>query len=276
MQISFVRTVRDTVSGDMWTAILAVMAGAVVVGGCATPKTAGRPVADVEALRGEVQALREEVAAATLAQDQARATDRAQAQAEIEGLQARARDAEASARKASAEAAQLRARVDEFDGQRRQGEQVSTPPPAPVVGQATAVAATPERPAPEAPDQVYAAALAMLRSGEHGQAILEFLAFIDRYPTHSLVPNARYWIGEAYYAQRDYRQALTEFQRLADQSAPGPKSPDALLKVGLCFERLSDPRRAQLAWQRVVREYPNSEAATRARSLLGGQGMSAR
>jgi tol-pal system protein YbgF len=118
--------------------------------------------------------------------------------------------------------------------------------------------------------------LAMLRGGDHGQAILEFLAFIDHYPTHSLVANARYWIGEAYYAQRDYRQALTEFQKLVDQSAAGQKSPDALLKVGLCFERLSDARRAQLAWQRVVREYPNSEAAARARSLLAGQGMSAR
>jgi len=191
-------------------------------------------------------------------------------------LQARARDAEANAWRAIGEAAQLRGRVDELDRHRRQGEQVSAPPPALVAAAPATIASTPEGPAPESPEQVYAAALAMLRSGEHGQAILEFLAFIDRYPTHSLVANARYWIGEAYYAQRDYRQALTEFQRLVDQSTAGQKSPDALLKVGLCFERLSDARRAQLAWQRVVRDYPNSEAAVRARSLLGGQGMSAR
>src|SRR5262245_6600094 len=276
MQISFVRTVHDTVSSDMRTAILTVLAGAIVIGGCATPKTAARPGADLEALRAEVQALREAVAATSQAQEQARASDRAQTRAEMEGLQARARDAEASARRAIGEAALLRARVDEVDRQRRQGEPVSVQPPASAGVSPSTVAAPPERPAPESAEQVYAAALAMLRSGEHGQAILEFLAFIDRYPTHSLVANARYWIGEAYYAQRDYRQALTEFQKLVDQSVSGQKSPDALLKVGLCFERLSDARRAQLAWQRVVREYPNSEAAARARSLLGGQGMSAR
>src|SRR5262245_9660859 len=185
MQISFVRTVHDTVSSDMRTTILTVLAGAFVIGGCATPKTAGRSGADLEALRVEVQALREEVAATTQAQEQARASDRAQARAEIEGLQARARDAEANVRKAIGEAAQLRARVDELDRQRRQGEPVSAPPPAPVAGSLANTAATPEGPAPESPEQVYAAALAMLRSGEHGQAILEFLAFIDRYPTHT-------------------------------------------------------------------------------------------
>jgi TolA-binding protein len=49
----------------------------------------------------------------------------------------------------------------------------------------------------------------------------------------------------------------------------GPaKAPDALLKIGLCHLRLNDVARAQLAWQRVVNEYPKSEPATMARSLI--------
>src|SRR6266850_581625 len=129
-------------------------------------------------------------------------------------------------------------------------------------------AATP-RPTPKAggnPEQEYAAALATYRAREHGQAVIDFLDFIAKYPKHPLAGNAQYWIGEAYWAQRDYRQALVEFEKVFEH---GPaKAPDALLKIGLCYLRLSDVPRAQQAWQRVVNEYPKSESASMARSLI--------
>jgi len=136
---------------------------------------------------------------------------------------------------------------------------VSPPPPAVV----------PAKPAPKAagnPEQEYAAALATYRAREHGQAVIDFMDFIAKYPKHPLAGNAQYWIGEAYWAQRDYRQALVEFEKVFEH---GPaKAPDALLKIGLCHLRLNDVARAQLAWQRVVNEYPRSEPATMARSLI--------
>jgi tol-pal system protein YbgF len=138
-----------------------------------------------------------------------------------------------------------------------------TPAPAPPSS------ATPARPAPKAggnPEQEYAAALATFRSREHGQAVLDFIDFMAKYPKHPLAGNAQYWIGEAYWAQRDYRQALVEFEKVFEHG-PG-KAPDALLKIGLCYLRLSDVPRAQQAWQRVVNEYPKSESAAMARSLI--------
>jgi tol-pal system protein YbgF len=126
----------------------------------------------------------------------------------------------------------------------------------------------PTTPAPRAgnPEQEYANALATFRAREHGQAVLDLLDFIAKYPQHSLAGNAQYWIGEAYWAQRDYRQALVEFEKVFEH---GPaKAPDALVKIGLCHVRLHNLPRAQQAWQRAVREYPRSEAATTAQSLL--------
>jgi tol-pal system protein YbgF len=143
----------------------------------------------------------------------------------------------------------------------------ATPPPAPVVPPATTVA--PARPAQKAgsnPEQEYAAALATYRAHEHGQAVIDFLDFIAKYPKHPLAGNAQYWIGEAYWAQRDYRQALVEFEKVFEH---GPqKAPDAQLKIGLCYLRLGDVPRAQQAWQRVVNEYPKSGSASMARSLI--------
>jgi tol-pal system protein YbgF len=137
-----------------------------------------------------------------------------------------------------------------------------TPPP-------SATTVTPTKAAAKSagnPEQEYAAALATYRAREHGQAVIDFLDFIAKYPTHPLAGNAQYWIGEAYWAQRDYRQALVEFEKVFDHG-PG-KAPDAQLKIGLCYLRLGDVQRAQQAWQRVVNEYPKSESAAMAKSLL--------
>ncbi len=132
-----------------------------------------------------------------------------------------------------------------------------------------AASAAPAKPAARAagnPEQEYAAALATYRAREHGQAVIDFMDFIAKYPKHPLAGNAQYWIGEAYWAQRDYRQALVEFEKVFEHGQA--KAPDALLKIGLCHLRLNDVARAQQAWQRVVNEYPKSEPAAMARSLL--------
>jgi len=150
----------------------------------------------------------------------------------------------------------------------------ATPTPPPAAAPTPPVAAPPplERPREAqtpraiAPEQVYNTALQTFRSREHGQAVLDFLDFIAKYPRHPLAANAQYWIGEAYYAQRDYRQALVEFQKVFEY---GPaKAPDALVKMGLCWVKLRDVRRAQDLWQRALREYPRSEAAATAQQLL--------
>jgi tol-pal system protein YbgF len=140
------------------------------------------------------------------------------------------------------------------------------PPPAPIPPPAQVAPPAPAAPRAAGPEQEYSAALATFRSREHGQAVLDFIDFIAKYPKHTLASNAQYWIGEAYWAQRDYRQALGEFEKVSEY---GPaKAPDALIKIGLCHLRLRDVSRAQQAWQRVLREYPKSEAAILAQSLL--------
>jgi TolA-binding protein len=53
-------------------------------------------------------------------------------------------------------------------------------------------------------------------------------------------------------------------------TAPGSaKAGDALLKIGLCHRRLRDEASARLSWQRVIREFPRSESAVKARAFLG-------
>src|SRR5262249_56396322 len=107
------------------------------------------------------------------------------------------------------------------------------PPPEPP-------AAAPPRPAPGpssgdvTPEKVYATATASFRAEEHGQAVIEFTEFIDRFPQHPLAADAQHWIGEAYYRQRDYRQALLEFQKVVGNYPQSPPVPEAVGKIVLC------------------------------------------
>jgi DNA protecting protein DprA len=235
-------------------------------------------------LRSELTELREAQSATT--RELARET------AERRALQARSTELEASLRQAREEIGRLRARVEAAEAELRAAKAQAAPAPAapaaatpPSAPASTTPAAGPQpplvvpapprlapRPVPpprpreapgrtQTPEQTYAAALATFRTREHGQAVLDFLDFMAKYPGHPLVANAQYWIGEAYYVQRDYRQAMAEFLKVAKIAPASAKAADAYLKIGLCQRNLRDETQARQTWQRVVHEFPQSEAA---------------
>lgn len=141
------------------------------------------------------------------------------------------------------------------------------PPPSP------APAREPTAPrAVMSPEQMYASALATFRAREHGQAVLDFLDFLARYPRHRLAPAAQYWIGEAYFVQRDYRQAIVEFDKVLEHGLSNAKVPNALLRTGMAWKALREQTRAAQTWERLANEYPNSDAARKAEAFLAGIG----
>ena len=125
-------------------------------------------------------------------------------------------------------------------------------------------------------DRVFAAALAKLRGGDDGQAALEFTDFVVQYPAHPQAAAAQNHIGEAYYRQRDYRQAMAEFQKTVDGYTQAAQVSEALLKIGLCQRELGDAARAKASWEQVVKQFPKSDAARQARTLLASRAVPGR
>ncbi|MDP2703030.1 MAG: tol-pal system protein YbgF, partial [Candidatus Rokubacteria bacterium] len=114
------------------------------------------------------------------------------------------------------------------------------------------------------------------RAGDDGQAALEFTEFVVQYPTHPQAAAAQNHIGEAYYRQRDYRQAMAEFQKTVDGYTPATQVSEALLKIGLCHRALGDAARAKTSWEQVVKQFPKSDAARQARALLASRAPAGR
>ena len=240
----------------------------------------------------DVSKVRADLTEVRVAQDLVSA-DLARVLAELRSMDVRAAETQQTLRDAASEVVRLRTRLQATEDELRQGRLTqgprpstpTTPPaavtPAPAaVVRAPAVSTPPATlPAPadaeaareardEPAEQAFTAARNTFRAREHGQAVLDFLDFIARYPKHALAPSAQYWIGEAYYVQRDYPQALIEFNRVVQMAPTAPAAADALLRIGLCHANLREPAPAAAAWQRIVREYPRSEAAGKARSFL--------
>jgi len=126
---------------------------------------------------------------------------------------------------------------------------------------------TPGERSPDAGNE-YRAAVELLRSGHHEDAIVALRAFIQHFPRHDYADNAQYWLGEAFYVQKDYQHALLEFRATIETYPRGNKVPDALLKVGYCYQALGQAEKAHATLEQVVNLYPKSEPAVLAAKRL--------
>lgn len=259
---------------DAWSALALVLGIVTAVSGCGSAARAQRE-SEIAALRTQVEELKKS--------QEAGARELAQLTRETRALDAQAAFLVAEAKTASEELARVRAGLEESNNAlralRSSVEELSKPAPAP------APAPPPQPPpkpvpqssAPEAsPEKIYAAAMASFQAEEHGQAVLEWSELTKRFPEHPLASNAQYWIGEAYYRQRDFRQALVEFRKVIDGYPKSPQIPEALLKIGLCHRALKDPAHAREAWEQLTKDFPGTNAATQARSLLTAPGATGR
>jgi len=128
----------------------------------------------------------------------------------------------------------------------------------------------PEQPSDRSGDASgdYRAAVELVKAGKTDDAVTALRAFVTKYPRHDYADNAQYWLGEAFYAQKDYDHALTEFRKVIEVYPRGNKVPDALLKVGYCYQATGQGEKAHAVLQQVVTQYPKSEPATLAAKRL--------
>lgn len=117
-------------------------------------------------------------------------------------------------------------------------------------------------------EELFDRGIESFRAGELGQAVLDFEEFADKHPGHPLAPSVQFWIGEAYFRSRDFEQAADKYQKAIDLAPTGERTPDALLRLGLALRSLHRDDRARDVWARLLRDYPDSEAALRARAVL--------
>ena len=116
--------------------------------------------------------------------------------------------------------------------------------------------------------QDYDAALAVFRKGDYAGAQSDFANFVKRYPSSALAPAALFWLGNAQYATRNYKEAITHFKALLAAAPNHARAPEAALSIANCQMELKETRGARKTLEDLLVAYPKSEAASTAKERL--------
>jgi len=159
----------------------------------------------------------------------------------------------------------LEGKLDEVMGRFQQisQRQSATPPANPPAGTPATAPAGPD------PNQLYDQANADLTQGRYTMALQGFREFVLRFPSLELTDNARYGIGECYFAESQFDSAAIAYAQVDAMSPQGDKVPAALYKLGLCEEKLGRAADAKKHFEDLVKRFPLSGEAQLARERLG-------
>jgi tol-pal system protein YbgF len=115
---------------------------------------------------------------------------------------------------------------------------------------------------------LYKDAYETYQKGDYEGARRKFEAFLKQYPNTELSDNAQFWIGETYFAKKDYEKAILEYEKAIAKYPEGDKVPSALLKQAIAFLELGDKTNGRNLLKRVIERYPQSEQADMAKKRL--------
>ena len=110
------------------------------------------------------------------------------------------------------------------------------------------------------PKDQYTFALNLLRQTKYKDAEQALAQFIATRAEHPLAGNARYWLGETYYVQKDYEQAAQTFFNGYRVSPSNVKAPDMLLKLGMSLFQIKKPKEACATFDKLAHDFPNAPA----------------
>ena len=114
----------------------------------------------------------------------------------------------------------------------------------------------------------FEAAMEIFRSGKFDQAQSSLASFLQRYPKSGYGPSVLFWLGNAEYANKDYKGALAHFRQMLTASPNHTRAPEAMLAVSNVQLELKDIKGARKTLQELMAAYPNTDTANVAKERL--------
>ena len=145
---------------------------------------------------------------------------------------------------------------------------------APASSSAPGSAAPPAGGSQPSADTLYSNGLRDITGGKYDLARQEFLDYLKYYPATDLASNAQFYLGEISFAQKQYGQAATEYEKVFVNYPKSFKLAPAHLKRGLALLEIGQKVSAVRELREVIRRYPGTDEEKRARAKLHELGVS--
>jgi tol-pal system protein YbgF len=118
------------------------------------------------------------------------------------------------------------------------------------------------------PDSLYNSGLSYYNGGQYDLAIQAFQDYLHYYGETDRASNAQFYIGDSYYIQKNYRNAITEYDKCIERYPQGNKAPAAQLKKGFALLELGEKSAGVRELRSLIGQYANSHEAELARQRL--------
>ncbi len=112
--------------------------------------------------------------------------------------------------------------------------------------------------------QLYESGILSYRKGKYYPAISYFKKYISQFPGSSKTENSLYWIGESYFALKQYDNAVSYFKRVLGNDYY-QKDQDAYIKIGYSYFMAKNYDLASREFQTYIDNYPNGKYLERAK-----------
>ncbi len=116
-------------------------------------------------------------------------------------------------------------------------------------------------PPSSAPQDAYDLAYGFLLRKDYDQAEAGFRDFLAKNPKDKRAANAQYYIGEAQYDRKKYKESADSYLKAYQTYPNGAKVTDSLLKLGMSLNKLGAKTEACGTYSEVLRKYPNASSA---------------
>jgi tol-pal system protein YbgF len=145
---------------------------------------------------------------------------------------------------------------------------IQAPPPAPTPTGPTAGSGGPPMP----PDTLYETAFRDKMGGRPELALKNFNDYVQLYGDTDKAPSAQFWIGQIFFEQRDFPNAIKAFDQVLERWPPNNKTPEAMLKKGQALVLMDKRTDGAAEFRQVLTKFPHSDMAPKACSELKALG----
>jgi tol-pal system protein YbgF len=121
---------------------------------------------------------------------------------------------------------------------------------------------------PVSADTLYSNGLRDIQSGKYDLARSEFQDYLKHYGNTDLASNAQFYLGEIAYKQKNYQQAISEYDKVLNNYPKSFKLSSALLHRGTALIELGQKSSGIRDLREVVRRFPGGEDDRYARAKL--------
>jgi tol-pal system protein YbgF len=117
-------------------------------------------------------------------------------------------------------------------------------------------------------EDLYANAMEQFNRGSTSTARLAFEQFLQAYPTHSLAPDAHFYLADILVQEDRLEEAIDAFREVQELFPTAARVPDALYRIALVHIEMGNAADAEETLERIVNTYPGTGLALLAQDKL--------